>query len=43
MKLLNDVSGEIEGVITKIAPTLIRVWVVFDRFMIGRKANVTHG
>lgn len=43
MELLDDVSGEMEGVITKIAPALIRVWIVFDRFMIGRRANVPHG
>lgn len=43
MEILDDVSGEMEGIITKIAPVFIRVWIVLDRFMIGRRANNTQG
>jgi predicted aldo/keto reductase-like oxidoreductase len=39
MELLDDVSGEMEGIVTKVLPPLFRVYLAIDRFMIGRRKN----
>jgi predicted aldo/keto reductase-like oxidoreductase len=39
MKLLDDVSGDMEGVLTKTVPPLYRFYLKFDRIMMRRKAN----
>lgn len=41
MDLLDDVSGEMEGIVTRVFPPIFRLYVAFDRFMIGRKTNKT--
>lgn len=38
-ELLDDVSGEMEGIITKVIPPLMSVYLAFDRFMIGRRTT----
>ncbi len=39
MDLLDDVSDEMEGVVTKVVPPLFKVYLAFDRFMIGRRTD----
>ena len=41
--LLDDVSGEMEGIITKVLPPIFKAYLAFDRFMIGRKTSKTEG
>ncbi|HTX61744.1 MAG TPA: aldo/keto reductase [Methanobacterium sp.] len=43
MDLLEDVSQEMEGITTKVLPPLFKVYLAFDRFMIGRKTSKTEG
>jgi len=37
MDLLENVSGEMEGIVTKVMPPLFKVYLAIDRMMIGRK------
>jgi len=39
MKLLDDVSEDMEGILTKTVPPLYRFYLKFDRIMMRRKAN----
>ena len=39
MELLDDVSDDMEGIITKLAPPIFKTFLTFQRFRIGRKAK----
>jgi uncharacterized protein len=39
MELLSDVSGDMEGILTKAVPPIFKVYLGFDRMMTGRKAK----
>jgi predicted aldo/keto reductase-like oxidoreductase len=43
MDLLDDVSGEMEGVITRVLPPIFKVYLAIDRFMIGRRTGKSEG
>lgn len=39
MELLDDVSGDMEGIITRALPPVFRLYLSFDRMMTGRRAR----
>jgi predicted aldo/keto reductase-like oxidoreductase len=39
MELLDDVSNDMEGILTKAMPPIFKVYLSFDRMMTRRKAN----
>jgi predicted aldo/keto reductase-like oxidoreductase len=43
MDLLDDVSGEMEGVITRVLPPIFKVYLAIDRFMMGRRTGKSEG
>ena len=41
--LLDDVSSDMEGLVTKVVPPLFKVYLAIDRFMTGRRTGKTEG